>query len=95
MYTREHTGSGETHDAHIARMGFYADRVLHVTKGQQGTVFQHLEHQARFHISRIVEYQRSCTREPVLGIGQVDEIRRRRANMGAHVAGDGRLPGGV
>lgn len=36
---------GETHDPHVVRMRFYADKQLEVTR-RMTKVFQHLEHKA-------------------------------------------------
>ena len=45
----EHIVSGEVRDYHVARMRFYADKNLHVTRRLMD-LFQHLEHQAGYHI---------------------------------------------
>ena len=44
--------SGEVREAHVARMRFYADKELHVTK-RMLQIFQHLEHQAEVYIASI------------------------------------------
>ena len=46
--------SGDVRDAHVAGMKFYADNDLNVTKKIQD-IFQHMEHQAEYHIDGIGE----------------------------------------
>ena len=50
--TVEHIVPREARDTHVARMRFYADKELHVTKRMRG-IFQQLEHQAEFHFPSI------------------------------------------
>ena len=52
VYAVEHIVSGEVRDTHVARMRFYADKDLHVTRRLM-EIFQHLEHQAEYHIEGI------------------------------------------
>lgn len=46
--------TSEMRDGRVARMGFDADKDLHVTKRAQD-IFEHLEHQGEYHIDRIAE----------------------------------------
>ena len=54
VYAVEHIVTGETRDVHVARMRFYADRHLKVTKRLRD-VFQNQHHQGEYHIRGITD----------------------------------------
>ena len=58
LYVVQNIVTGETRDVHVARMLFYCDAILRVTSRLQDS-FQHLEHQAEYHIRGIPEIKKA------------------------------------
>ena len=58
VYIVENIVTGETRDVHVARMRFYSDRHLQVTKRLQD-VFQHREYQGEYHIRGITDVKKA------------------------------------
>lgn len=59
LYTVQHLVSSELRDAHVLDMRFFADKELELTRWVT-EVFQHLEHQAQYHIERISEVKKAA-----------------------------------
>ena len=59
VYTVEHIVTGGVRDTHVARMRFYANKDLKTTRRLQD-VFQHIEHQAGYHIASIAGFKKAA-----------------------------------
>lgn len=53
----EYMMTGENKDAHVARIRFYSDKGLHVTKRSQD-ILQDMEHNAEYHVKQIEGIER-------------------------------------
>ena len=58
LYVVQNIVTGETRDVHVARMRFYCEAKLRVTS-RLHDFFQHLEHQAEYHIRGISEIKKA------------------------------------
>lgn len=54
VYEVQHLATGETRDAHVVRLRFYADKDLEVSK-RITRVFHHVKHQVEYFIESIGE----------------------------------------